>query len=367
MFPSKDNTKFSTDTFQAYFKDLSRKIKNAEVDIVLVVNMFLTGFDSKPLNTLYVDKWLKYHELLQAFSRTNRVEEQTKVFGNIVCYRNLKKRTDEAICLFSQTNSVDDVLMKDYDYYLDKFNDCVQMLYTVAKTPADVDSIQSEEEKRKFILIFKEISKLLLILKTFVEFSFDKEKMFMSEQTYEDFKSKYYLIYDQVKRQEKNNVSILNDIDFAIELMETDRINVAYIMNLIRSIEFTNKEQKEKDIDHILSELDRADNPELRKKVDLIKAFLQEVVPELSDGSEVDEAYGNFEDTKRNKEIEDFSQTEELDIDFVKEQISEYEFTGIINKESVREGINKPLPFLKKKKLTERIIAFIKDLVNRFE
>ena len=95
--------------------------------------------------------------------------------------------------------------MKDYDYYLDKFNDCVQALYTVAKTPSDVDFIQSEEEKKKFILIFKEISKLLLILKTFVEFSFDKEKLFMSEQTYEDFKSKYYLIYDQVKKQEKNN------------------------------------------------------------------------------------------------------------------------------------------------------------------
>lgn len=88
----------------------------------------------------------------------------------------------------------------------------------------------------------------------------------MSEQTYEDFKSKYYLIYDQVKKQEKNNVSILNDIDFAIELMETDKINVAYIMNLIRSIEFGDREQREKDINHILSELDRADNPELRKK-----------------------------------------------------------------------------------------------------
>ena len=149
--------------------------------------------------------------------------------------------------------------------------------------------------------------------------------------------------------------------------METDRINVAYIMNLIRSIEFTDKEQKEKDIDHILSELDRADNPELRKKVDLIKAFLEQVVPDLSDGSEVDEAYINFEDTKRNQEIEAFTEKEELDIDFVKEQISEYEFTGIINKDDVRNGINKPLPFLKKKKLTERIIDFIKDLVNRFQ
>ena len=360
-------TNYSTNTFNAYNSDISKKVKSKQIDILIVVNMYLTGFDSKPLNTLYVDKWLKYHDLLQAFSRTNRVEEQTKVFGNIVCYRNLKKRTDEAICLFSKTDSVDDVLMKDYDYYLDKFNDCVQALYTVAKTPSDVDFIKSEEEKKKFILIFKEISKLLLILKTFVEFSFDKEKLFMSEQTYEDFKSKYYLIYDQVKKQEKNNVSILNDIDFAIELMETDKINVAYIMNLIRSIEFGNKAQREKDINHILSELDRADNPELRKKVDLIKSFLKEVVPDLSEGSQVDEAYGDFEDAKRNQEIEEFSKKEDIDIDFVKDQISEYEFTGIINKEDVRNGINKPLPFLKKKKLTERIIEFIKELVNRFQ
>ena len=129
----------------------------------------------------------------------------------------------------------------------------------------------------------------------------------MSEQTYEDFKSKYYLIYDQVKKQEKNNVSILNDIDFAIELMETDKINVAYIMNLIRSIEFGDKEQREKDINYILSELDRADNPELRKKVELIKSFLKEVVPDLSEGSQVDEAYGDFEDAKRNQEIEELN------------------------------------------------------------
>ena len=138
-------------------------------------------------------------------------------------------------------------------------------------------------------------------------------------------------------------------------------------MNLIISIEFGDREQREKDINHILSELDRADNPELRKKVDLIKSFLKEVVPDLSEGSQVDEAYCDFEDAKRNQEIEEFSKKEEIDIDFVKDQISEYEFTGIINKEDVRNGINKPLPFLKKKKLTERIIEFIKELVNRFQ
>ena len=360
-------TNFSTDTFAAYNTDISKKVKSKQIDILIVVNMYLTGFDSKPLNTLYVDKWLKYHDLLQAFSRTNRVEKSTKPFGNIVCYRNLKKRTDEAICLFSKTDSVDDVLMKDYDFYLDKFNDYVTALYNIAPTPQSVDSFQSEDDKKKFIVVFRELSKLLLILKTFVDFSFDKEKLFMSEQTYEDYKSKYYLIYEDTKRKDKEKVSILDDIDFSIELMESDKINVAYIMNLIRTIEFKDKGQKEKDINHILSELDRADNSELRKKVDLIKAFLSEIVPDLSDGSEVDGAYEDFENDKRNQEIEEFAEKEDVEVDFIKDQISEYEFTGILNKNDVRNGISKPLPFLKKKKLTERIIMFIKELVNRFE
>lgn len=361
-------TNFSTDTFNAYNTDISRKIKSKQIDILIVVNMYLTGFDSKPLNTLYVDKWLKYHDLLQAFSRTNRVEKSTKPFGNIVCYRNIKKRTDEAICLFSKTDTVDDVLMKDYDYYLKLYNDYVHKLLQIAPTPASVDSMQSEIEQREFIVVFRELSKLLLILKTFVEFNLEKDQLALSEQNYEDYKSKYHLIYESVKNtKEAEKVSILDDIDFAIELMESDKINVAYIMNLIRNIEFKNKEQREKDVEHIIGELDRTDNANLRKKVDLLKTFLETVVPTLSDGNEVDEAYSNFEDKERNREIEEFSSKEDIDVKFVKEQISEYEFTGIINKESVREGIEKPLPFLKKKKLTERIIDFIKSIVDKFE
>lgn len=361
-------TNFSTDTFNAYNTDISKKIKSKQIDILIVVNMYLTGFDSKPLNTLYVDKWLKYHDLLQAFSRTNRVEKSTKPFGNIVCYRNIKKRTDEAICLFSKTDTVDDVLMKDYDYYLKLYNDYVHKLLQIAPTPASVDSMQSETEQKEFIIVFRELSKLLLILKTFVEFNIEKDNLALSEQSYEDYKSKYHLIYESVKNtKEAEKVSILDDIDFAIELMESDKINVAYIMNLIRNIEFKNKEQREKDVEHIIGELDRTDNANLRKKVDLLKTFLETVVPTLSDGNEVDEAYSNFEDKERNREIEEFSSKEDIDVKFVKEQISEYEFTGIINKESVREGIEKPLPFLKKKKLTERIIDFIKSIVDKFE
>ncbi len=116
--------------------------------------MFLTGFDSKTLNTLYVDKNLKYHDLVQAYSRTNRVEKSTKPYGNIVCYRNLKKRTDEALCLFSQTDNTDVVLMESYEYYLDLWHAELKKLMDLTPTPGDVDSLQSEEDKKSKSLIF---------------------------------------------------------------------------------------------------------------------------------------------------------------------------------------------------------------------
>ena len=161
------HTNYSTDTFSNYFSDVSKRVKNAQIDILLVVNMFLTGFDAKTLNTLYVDKNLKYHDLLQAYSRTNRVQKTTKPYGNIVCYRNLKENTDDAIRLFSDTNNTDTVLMRSYSYYLDLFEAELNCLYELVKSPQEVDGLQTEEEKRQFILSFRELSKALVKLETF--------------------------------------------------------------------------------------------------------------------------------------------------------------------------------------------------------
>lgn len=185
------HTNYSTDTFSSYFSDVSKRVKNAQIDILLVVNMFLTGFDAKTLNTLYVDKNLKYHDLLQAYSRTNRVQKTTKPYGNIVCYRNLKENTDDAIRLFSDTNNTDTVLMRSYSYYLDLFEAELNRLYELVKSPQEVDGLQTEEEKRQFILSFRELSKALVKLETFTEFEFNEETVGISEQTYQDFKSKY--------------------------------------------------------------------------------------------------------------------------------------------------------------------------------
>ena len=364
MFPSKDNTKFSTDTFQAYFKDLSRKIKNAEVDIVLVVNMFLTGFDSKPLNTLYVDRNLNYHGLVQAFSRTNRILDDTKPYGNIVCYRNLKKNTDEAICLFSQTENTDVVLMESYEHYLGLFKERLDDLYKLAPNIDMIDSIQNEEGKKNFVIAFRELSKQLIKLKTFVDFEFDKEKIGMSHQEYEDYKSKYFRIYDELKKSAPEKESILLYIDFAIELMAVDKINVDYIMNLIRDIDFSDDEKRKTDIEKIKRLLDSADNENLRLKADLIRAFLDEVVPKANKDSSMDDLFNEFIEEKRVYEITEFAENIDIVKETMKDYITEYEYSGIIDSAKIKDSINGGL--LKKKKLSEKIKHFIIDHVSKF-
>lgn len=361
-------TNYTTDTFGAYNTDINKNVRTAQIDILLVVSMYLTGFDSKPLNTLYVDKSLKFHDLLQAFSRTNRVELSTKPYGNIVCYRNLKKRTDESIKLFSQTDSVDDVLLREYEFYLDKFQDMVANLREIAGTPADVDNLYSEEDQKKFIIAFRDLSKNLLILQSFVDFEFDASFLHISEQEYQDYKSKYLLIYEAVKRGEVGEkVSILDDIDFSIELMQTDRINVAYIMNLIRNINLENEAKKKKDIEHIRSELDRTDNPVLRKKVDLLRAFLDEVVPDIHSGGDIDAAWYGFESEKRMEEINEFSVENGLNKEVILKEVSEFEFTGLIDKERIRAEITVPMPFLKKISLLNKIKDFIMMHVEKYQ
>ncbi len=346
------DTKYSTDTFQGYFANVSKKVKSGQIDILIVVNMFLTGFDSKTLNTLYVDKNLVYHSLIQAYSRTNRVYKSTKPYGNIVCYRNLKKKTDEAIKLFSLTDNANEVLMKSYNHYLKAFKESVLNLYKIVPRPEDVDFIEGEKEKKEFIVAFRELSKILIKLQTFVEFEFDEDKLLINEQTYQDFKSKYLAIYDSLKNDEEGKASILDDIDFGIELMHTDKINVDYIMNLIRNIDFSDKENKEKDIKHIIKELDRADSEHLRLKIDLLKSFLEEVVPNLTEEDSIDDAYRNFQDIKRNEEIKAFAEQAAVKEEKLKDYISEYEYSGMIDRKDMNDNIERKI--IKTKKSIKR-------------
>ena len=363
------STNFSTDTFAAYHKDISDRVKGKKtkpLDILLVVNMFLTGFDSKTLSVLYVDKDLKYHDLLQAYSRTNRVEKETKPFGIVICYRNLKKQTDDALTLFSKAQDTSGIIVPDYDFFVEKFNEMVIKLKEIAATPAAVDTMQSEDDQKLFVVTFRELTKYLQSLHTFIEFSFDQDALTMSEQEYQDYKSKYLMLYSKQKT-DREVVSVLNDVDFCIELMESDRINVAYIMNLIRNIHFDDAKQKDYDIRHIKDELGRTDNPQLLKKVEILQSFLDTVVAGLNAALDCDAAYNNFENAEKQKEIEAFAHQEDINSKLLTDFISEYEFSGTMDAGSIRDRLTKPMPLLKKRSLVNRIVEFIRKHAEKYQ
>ena len=357
------NTNFSSNTFDSYFRDICKKIKNTEIDIVIVVNMLLTGFDAKRLNTLYVDKSLKYHDLIQAFSRTNRVESDTKPFGNIVCYRTTKKRVDEAVKLFSQTDSIDTVIMAPYETYLDKFNKAVENLLSITPVVESVDSLEREEDIKEFIVAFREVAKILVSLKTFNQFNLDDSEFLINTQVFEDYKSKYYELYRKLAN-DKEKSSILNDVTFSLELIQTDKINVSYILNLIRNVDLTNEEQKIKDIADIQSKLVNITDDELFLKADLIKSFLTSILPALSDNDSIDEALDNHMNKERRKEIEKFATDNNINLETLETIINEFEYSGIFPDALIGQSIE--APFLKKISIIENIKGFVKNLLRKY-
>lgn len=364
------NTNFNLETFDNYFKDVSNRvkkgIKNEKIDILIVVNMFLTGFDSKVLNTLYVDKNLQYHGLIQAYSRTNRVEKITKPYGNIVCYRDLKKATDDAITLFSQTNDTDTVLNKTYDQYLRLFVNAIEELYEIAPTPESVDLLEGETAQKEFVEAFRDVANLMQKMRTFDEFEFDSAKLGIAEQTFEDYKGKYFAIYEEVKkdREQKEEVSILDDIDFEIDLLRNDIINVDYILNLLKSLNLEDKKEKEAGIKQIHRLLDTADNEQLRLKADLIRTFMQRVLPSLNKGDNIDDAYYNFEEQEKEKEIETFSNTLSYPPQQLNRLVHEYEFSGNINRNDIDRHIDGGL--LVKRNKTKKIESFIRETTRKY-
>ncbi|MDF2947737.1 MAG: restriction endonuclease subunit [Bacillales bacterium] len=358
------DTDYSTETWDRYFSDVSKKVKNSQIDILLVVKMFLTGFDSKPLNTLYVDKNMVYHDLLQAYSRTNRVEKATKPYGNIVCYRNLKEKTDEAIKLFSKTDNVDTVLMGSYDEYLKVFREAVRNLRNVAVIPEDVDDLEREEDKRNFIVAFKSVTKLLQRLQSFSDFEFNETELTISQQTYEDFKSKYFKIYEDFKRSEVHKESILHDINFELELMHTDKINVSYILNLIANLNTANKKERDKEIRFIKQELDHASDPKLRLKIELIKGFLDKVAPTLAPDQSVMDAYNRYEEEMSQQELSSFAKQVNIEDRVLREQVSMYEYSSLIEKNSIMDSLSGS--FLKKNKTIKAITTFICDFTEKY-
>lgn len=293
-------------SFYNYYKDIAKRVRNKQVDLLVVVNMFLTGFDSKPLNTLFVDKNLKYHGLIQAYSRTNRIFGDKKSQGNIVVFRNLKEATDKAIALFSNKNAKEIIIMQPYDRYVEEINLAYDKLIEIVPTFESVDHLVSEDDELEFIKAFRSIIRLKNIISSYVDFSF--EDIEIDEQEFENYKSKYLDLYDKVA-QKKEKTSILEEVDFELELIHRDDITVAYILALLANLKTTSEEERAKKQKEILDLV--AGETNLRSKRELIEKFIIENLPLIQEEN-IEEEYNVFMTEEKQKAFQKFIDEEKV-------------------------------------------------------
>ena len=367
------NAMFGTDydltKFDAYRKDISKRMKQKDlpqVDLLLVVNMFLTGFDSKPTNTLFLDKNLVWHSLVQAYSRTNRVEKVTKQFGQIITYRNIKRAQDEALRLYSGNGDPNEYLLQTYDHYVSEYYNQAEVLRRIVPTPDDAGHLQSEDDIRAFVVAFRILAGTLSTLKTFSKFDWADLAPALDEDEYADYKS-WYLHYYERRKRDKD--SILVDVDFNIELVRTDKINVVYILNLLKDINREKPEEMRKSIDLILREIERSDNEKLRYKRDIMKAFVTERFFELDPEADIIEAYNEYEREVLQKDIEEFAAENKLETNMVSRLLHTYFVdTKSITKEMLRQELmgSGVKGLLKITKMIETFLEFMTDCYNRF-
>ncbi|WP_396191807.1 type I restriction endonuclease subunit R [Flavobacterium sp.] len=366
MFETKFSTKDS-ESFYNYYNDISKKVKERKVDILLVVNMFLTGFDSKPLNTLYVDKNLKYHGLIQAYSRTNRILNEQKSQGNIIVFRNLKKATDEAITLFSNKEAIEEIIMKPYEDYVSKFNEAFEALLNITPTVNSVNDLRSEEDELEFVKAFRELMRIKNTMATFADFVW--EDLEMNEQLFEDYKSKYLDLYDKVKDEHQvEKVSILEDVDFELELIHRDEVNVAYILKLLAALKDTTKEEKARKQKEIVDLLTGETN--LRSKRELIEKFILENLPIIEDTDTIPEEFDKYWNEEQQKAFNKLVQEENLSSEKTHKLIENYLFA---EREPLRDEVldliegEKPSVLVRKKlgdKILNKIVGFVETFIN---
>ena len=363
-------TNYSTNdsqSFYNYYQDIAKRVRAGQVDILLVVNMFLTGFDSPRLNTLYVDKNLKFHGLVQAFSRTNRILNDRKSQGNIICFRNLKSATDEAIALFSNKNAKETVLLEPYEDYVTQFNEATAALLEIVPTVASVDNLIDENAELEFVTKFREMLRIKNVLTSFSDF--DDEDLSIPPQEFEDYKSKYLDVYDKVKTQRERKAeaaSVLEDIDFELDLITRDEINVAYILNLLvnlnKNLDPEDKKQRQKEIIDLV-----AGEVQLRSKRELIEKFINENLPVMKPNDNVINEFENYWSDSKQKAFEQLCQEEQMVPEQLEQIVRNYGFYNRLPKSQDIVNSLSFKPLIKERKtILQRVGDKIQDFINTF-
>ena len=368
----KTNYDTSADRFQNYYKDVSLRMKNREIDLLIVVNMFLTGFDATTLNTLWVDKNLRMHGLLQAYSRTNRILNSIKTFGNIVCFRNLEQATNESIALFGDKEAGGIVLLKTFDEYYygykdDKgkensgYKDLVEKLledYPIGQR------IIGEDAEKKFIRLYGSILKATNLLTTFDQFA---GMEILSPRDVQDYHSLYIDLYDKYRKQKEGDiVNVNDDIVFEMELIKQVEINIDYILYLIAQMHGDHTKDKE-----IRLSIQKAINssPDLRNKKDLIEDFIDQLTPE----KDVNDDWHKFVKQQEKEQLDKIISEENLKPKETYEFVSQSFKNGEIEETGTAiTRILPPIPLFSKNKDNDRgkkkksVIAKLKAFFERF-
>ena len=361
------------------------------LDLCLVVGMFLTGFDSKKLNTLYVDKNLEYHGLLQAFSRTNRVLNEKKRFGKIICFRDLKNNVDAAIKLFSNSDNPEDIVRPPFEEVKRQYRQLATDFLQKYPEPGSIDLLQSEKDKKDFVLAFREIIRKHAEIQIYEDYSDEADDLGLNEQQFMDFRSKYLDIYDSAFIPEPSQTpsaledgdvvpyggkhESLEDVDFCLELLHSDIINVAYILELIAGLDpYSNDypERRKNIIDTMIKDA------EMRSKAKLIEGFIRQNVDEdkenfmmqrqKADGtSELEERLNNYISAEREKAVSSLAQDEGLSAEVLDHYLKEYDYLQKEQPEIIQQALKeKHLGLIKTRKALTRIMDRLRNIIRTF-
>ena len=385
-------TAFTTENFRAYYDDINLRMKKKKadmkpLDLCLVVGMFLTGFDSKKLNTLYVDKNMEYHGLLQAFSRTNRVLNEKKRFGKIVCFRDLKNKVDTTIKLFSNSDNPEDIIRPPFEDIKKEYQSLTTGFLQKYPTPSYIDSLQSENDKKDFVLAFRDIIRKHAEIRIYEDYSEDADDLGMTEQQFNDYKSKYLDITvglieppatPSVAADDPvpyGNSQKLEDIDFCLELLHSDIINVAYILGLIEKLDPYSDDYPEKRryiIDTMIKDAG------MRGKAKLIDGFIQKNVDEdkenfmngrnKADGTnELEERLNQYIISERSKAVNDLADEEQISAEVLNHYMKEYDYLQKEQPEIIQKALKeKHLGLIKTRKALTRIMERLRGIIKTF-
>ncbi len=383
-------TGFTTDNFSAYYDDINLRMKKKRsdmepLDLVLVVGMFLTGFDAKKLNTLYVDKNLEYHGLLQAFSRTNRILNEKKRFGKIVCFRDLKNNVDTSIKLFSNNQPNEFIIRESFDKVKEDFNTLASKFKEKYPDVNRIDELKSEYDKRDFALAFREIIRKRAEMQIYEDFEADDEDFVMTEQEFMDFRSKYLDIaignVDGTARPitlgepevPYGDDRTLDDIDFCLELLHSDVINVAYILELIVDLNPSSADYYEKRKDIIDTMIKDA---AMRNKAKLIDGFIRQNVDNDATNFEKSKADGSMDlESKlahyiaeaRSRAVKHLAEEEGIDEKALAKFLEEYDYLQREKPEILQDAIgHKKVGFKERRNLLKRLLEKLRTIVEMF-